>query len=287
MLSMVEKHIDFHTHTNYSDGVTKVDDVVRAARFNGLDYIAITDHDNVRALKEAHKVGKRFGIGIINGVEISTDKYHILGLGIRPKTESFVEFLELSEKYQKQVCERRVNALAKQGVPITMEKVIEVFPQSRLGKMNLWYTLAQDGECQNFFREKGITLNYEGYLSYLVQAGDETSDKETEIEPKEAIGQIHLAGGLAFIAHPFKHVKNMKELDMLVKQGLDGLEIQPAHNGRNEPFREYAKQHNLLTTYGSDWHGGVFGRAMLTGKGENVLDKKLAKALGINLEETR
>ena len=51
------------------------------------------------------------------------------------------------------------------------------------------------------------------------------------------------------------------------------------YEGTFKPFREYAKQHNLLVTYGSDWHGGIFGRAMLSDNGENVLSERLARAL--------
>jgi len=38
----------------------------------------------------------------------------------------------------------------------------------------------------------------------------------------------------------------------------------------------------MLITYGSDFHGGLFGRPILTNEGENVLDARLAEALGIS-----
>ena len=279
----MEKHIDFHTHTRYSDGLQTPEELIKVARFNGIDYLAITDHDNVRAHRNARELGRKWGVKIIPGVEVSTDKYHILGLGIDPEAETLKEFLAFSETAQREVCEGRVRGLQEQGIPISLEKVIKYCPESRLGKMNIWYSMAQDEDCRSFFRSRGIpVITYQEYNRYLDRSNNEVSDKDTDILPAEAIRQIHLAGGKAFIAHPYKQVKNMEEMDLLVSNGLDGLEIQPNHNGRNEPFREYAKQHNLLITYGSDWHGGVFDRAMLTEKGENVLDTRLAEALGIN-----
>jgi len=279
----MEKHIDFHTHTMYSDGLQNPEELIKAARFNGIDYLAITDHDNVRAHRNARELGRKWNVEIVPGVEVSTDKYHILGLGINLEAETLKDFLALSEKAQRKVCEGRIAGLQTQGIPISLEKVLKYCPESRLGKMNIWYAMAQDEECKEFFRSKGIpVITYNAYSNYIERSQSDVSDKDTEIAPREAIRQIHLAGGKAFIAHPFKEIKDMHELDVLVEQGLDGVEIQPNHNGRNEPFREYAKQHNLLVTYGSDWHGGVFDRAMLTWKGENVLESRLAEALGIN-----
>lgn len=187
-----------------------------------------------------------------------------------------------AEAQQKGVCAGRIAGLRKQNVPITLEKVVRYSPEARLGKMNIWYAMARDKECREFFRREGLDdLNWDGYKDYLDKCVESVSDQDTDISPEEAIRQIHLAKGLAFIAHPFKHVKEIKELDALVEQGLDGLEIQPNYNGQNEPFREYAKQHNLLVTYGSDWHGGIFGRPMLTDEGENILNERLAAALKI------
>jgi len=280
----MEKHIDFHTHTKYSDGLQNPEDLIKAARFNGIDYLAITDHDNIRAHRDACELGRKWGIEIIQGVEVSTDKYHILGLGINTESKSFNDFLDLSEIAQRKVCERRILGLQTHGIPISLEKVIRYCPESRLGKMNIWYSMAQDEDCKDFFRSRGIpVITYQAYSSFLDKSPNGANDKNTEIVQEEAIKQIHLAGGKAFIAHPFKEIENMGELDLLVSQGLDGLEIQPNYNGRNEPFREYAKQHNLLVTYGSDWHGGIFDRAMLTWKGENILTKRLAEAIGLEI----
>jgi len=120
--------------------------------------------------------------------------------------------------------------------------------------------------------------------------GREVVDKDTSVTPQEAIMQIHRAGGLAFIAHPFKQIKDTRkpgwfawnEMDELRWLGIDGLEIQPKDKEKNNPFRQYAIDNNLLITYGSDWHGGVFGRPPLTDKGENVLEARLAEALKLS-----
>jgi predicted metal-dependent phosphoesterase TrpH len=280
------KYIDFHLHTEYSDGVSSPEHLARVAAINDLDVIAITDHDKIDGYERARVEGEKWGLVVIPGVEVSTDKYHILGLGINPSSTRFRNFLEESAQEQKKVSIARIEVLRKQGIPITLEKLEKTFPEARLGKMNLWWAMMQDKECRAYFEEKGEKLTEELYKRYLRNnQAREPIDKNTAINSERAINEIHEADGIAIIAHPFKDVKDMAEMDELRRLGIEGLEIQANFNGQNEPFREYAKQHNLLVTYGSDWHAGLFERVMLDGKsnGENVLYERLARTL--RLEE--
>ena len=81
--------IELHSHTHYSrgmaiyyDGVCSPEEMVRAASDSGLDAIAITDHDTMEAVKEAQQAGKKYGIMVIPGEEVSSSDGHILGLNI-------------------------------------------------------------------------------------------------------------------------------------------------------------------------------------------------------------
>lgn len=283
---MTKKYIDFHLHTYFSDGILGPEEAVRTARLNDLDYFIITDHDTTAGVERARVEARKYGMTVTAGVEVSTNKYHILGLRIDEKNEDFQEFLKKSREAQRKVCERKVNYLQGRGVPITMEKVERAFPQSRLGKGNIWFTMTQDKECQEFFRKtENSPITYALYCSYIKGSpGTALEDTNTAITPEEAIRQIHKADGLALIAHPFKQIKSLEELDVLRSQGLDGLEVQPTFKGRNNETRAYAEKNNLLITYGSDWHGGIFGRGFLTNLTvENVLSKKLAEALGLEI----
>ena len=278
------KYIDFHSHTEFSDGVSSPEHLARFAALQELDIIAVTDHDKTDGYERARVEGEKWGLLVIPGVEVSTDKYHILGLGINPNSAQFDEFLAYSNLEQKKVTNARIDILKRQGVPINLEKLELVFPHSRLGKCNLYMAMLQDSECRRYFESKGEKLTDALYKKYLKNGGDkEVVDKNTGVTFARAIREIHDAGGIAIIAHPFKDVKDMKEMDDLQAAGLDGLEIQLNFNGRNEPFKEFAKVHNMLVTYGSDWHAGLFGRMMLDGKGkgENMLYPKLAEALGL------
>jgi predicted metal-dependent phosphoesterase TrpH len=74
--------IDFHVHTCYSsDSVTNLEEVVACSRKKRLNGVAVTDHGTVEgALKLLGK--KNDGLIIIPGIEVSTNRGHILGVNI-------------------------------------------------------------------------------------------------------------------------------------------------------------------------------------------------------------
>lgn len=71
---------DLHVHTNHSDGTDSVEEIIRQAEKIGLDGIAICDHDTFGGLHEAFEIETE--LLIIPGIEVSTCKGHLIGLGI-------------------------------------------------------------------------------------------------------------------------------------------------------------------------------------------------------------
>src|SRR5258707_7685749 len=68
-----------HVHRTMSEGAATPDEVIVVARAGGLDYVVITDHNNLDAKKWE---GYHDGLLVIVGIEISTTAGHVLGLGI-------------------------------------------------------------------------------------------------------------------------------------------------------------------------------------------------------------
>ncbi len=76
--------IDCHTHTIFSgDGFIRIKDAVLRAKQVGLDSIAITDHDNIKAHKQAIEISKRYNFPLILGCEIKTLSGDLLALNIK------------------------------------------------------------------------------------------------------------------------------------------------------------------------------------------------------------
>jgi hypothetical protein len=73
-----------HVHTNYSyDANTSPEELIAAARRQGVDCIAITDHNDIGGALHARRIAAETSgrpVGIIVGEEISSTDGHILGL---------------------------------------------------------------------------------------------------------------------------------------------------------------------------------------------------------------
>lgn len=281
---MKTKHIDFHTHTTYSDGELSPKQVVRFSALSGNSILAITDHDNIRGYFEAKEAAKQYGINLISGVEITTPRYHLLALNFNPEDKSLQSFIEHSRELQKERCKTRVEILQKEGLPITIERIEEEYPHSRLGKGNIKEIFYRDKKCRNYLREKHPTLSpSEIFRHYLGRSGVAGDPKpRIGVTPKEAIDIVHKAGGIIGIAHPPKDIKEMKELEILVMQGIDFLEVQPNLKAKYDyqKFEDFAERNNLPISFGSDYHGPTMDRKLLE-QGENILTESMAKLLNI------
>lgn len=68
---MVDSYVHLHQHTHYStlDGLSKVDEVVAAAKADGQPGLAITDHGNLSGGMEFYTECKKQGINPILGIE--------------------------------------------------------------------------------------------------------------------------------------------------------------------------------------------------------------------------
>jgi predicted metal-dependent phosphoesterase TrpH len=75
--------IDTHCHTKYSyDNWLEPLDLIRRAKALGLDGSVITEHYSYEASAPVEQVGRDEGFLILRGVEIATDKGHLLAYGV-------------------------------------------------------------------------------------------------------------------------------------------------------------------------------------------------------------
>ncbi|HSN89767.1 MAG TPA: PHP domain-containing protein [Anaeromyxobacteraceae bacterium] len=68
----------WHVHTTRSDGRGTVDEVARAAREAGLQFVVVTDH-NVLTPADG---GYREGVLVVQATEVSTELGHVVALGV-------------------------------------------------------------------------------------------------------------------------------------------------------------------------------------------------------------
>lgn len=90
---------ELHSHSLLShDGRDPIELILGQAAAIGLDALAITDHDEVEASREAADKASQYGLIGIPGIEVSSQAGHILGIGVTeliPKGRSFEDTIEL------------------------------------------------------------------------------------------------------------------------------------------------------------------------------------------------
>ena len=270
--------MDMHLHTIYSDGKSTVEEVVKKAYENGLEQIAICDHDSTRGVMEAIEIARKISpkLKVNKGSAELTCKYHILGYDMNIYNERLKKLLNDNSNEIKNRTKKSCEKLKDYGFEIDFEELEKMNPLcKRLSKPHISeYMINNKKICEKIKKEYGEKYVdfFEIIHNFLVK------DKIGYIQsnhkdPKEIIQTIIGAGGKAYIAHPFKEVKDFKELYILQSYGLFGIEIQPTYGAKNDRFIEYAIKHEMGLIQGSDYHGEKYPtRPML----KNDLVKKVS-----------
>ena len=75
--------IDCHCHTRFSyDNWLEPLDLIRRAKAIGLDGVVVTEHHSYEASAPVETIARDEGFLLLRGVEISTDRGHLLAYGI-------------------------------------------------------------------------------------------------------------------------------------------------------------------------------------------------------------
>lgn len=75
--------IDCHCHTKYShDNWLEPRDLLRRAKDQGLDGVVVTEHHSYEASAPVEALAAEFGLLVLRGVEVSTDRGHVLVYGV-------------------------------------------------------------------------------------------------------------------------------------------------------------------------------------------------------------
>jgi 3',5'-nucleoside bisphosphate phosphatase len=245
--------VDLHVHTTASDGLFSPAGVVQLAEEAGLKGIAITDHDTVEGIEEARAEGRKRGIELVPGVEISTmwqgKEIHMLGYHIDMYDNRLLKILKKQQEARHQRNLKIIDRLNELGIPVTYEEVIA--KKKRNARKN-----PGRPHIAEVLIDKGVVKTMdEAFDQYLGKDGKAYAVVE-RISPFEAIECIHQSGGAAVIAHPGLYEQD-DLIPLLVEKGLDGIEMNhpdhPADQKRH--YEELADQLGVLKTAGSDFHG--------------------------------
>lgn len=241
--------IDLHTHTTASDGLLLPEQLVEMASNAGVRVLAVCDHDSTDGVDAAAAAGARLGVEVIPAVEINTDvdqgEVHVLGYYIDHREAPLQEFLRRLRDGRLHRAEGMVQKLNALGIKIDFARV-RALAQGAVGRPHVAWAMVEAGAVKNVEEafERYIGRNGPAYVERL------------KVTPEEAIQVILRAGGIPVLAHPGWGVQDSM-IASLVGAGLEGIEVYyPEHTPAMQThYLALARQHNLLTTGGTDFHG--------------------------------
>jgi len=241
--------------------------LVKYAEKRGVEVLALTDHDTVDGIDSFLAVESP--VERVCGVEISISydpgTFHLVGIFIDHKNTKLLETLEKLKDARRR---RNIKLLELIGNLIgykVTEDDISTEKDGELGRPHIASFLVKKGYAKSMNDAFDKYLGKEGSL-YL---------PKDRLEFAEGVDAIHEAGGVAILAHPMTLGIDEKYYSGFTKYlkglGLDGLEVwcSDTFEDKYQMFYDIAKEHDMLISGGSDFHGdNKLSVGLGTGKGD-------------------
>lgn len=247
--------IDLHTHSTASDGSLSPAALVACAHECRITRLALTDHDTVSGLAEARDAGRKLGVDIVDGVEISATwanrTLHILGLGIDPGNSQLVAGLRAAAIARTERAREIGRRLEAAGVSEAWTLTRELAGDGLIGRAHFASMLVNHKHAKD---------NTQVFKRFMVQ-GKPGYVPASWMPMEKAVALIRDSGGVAVLAHPVAYALTTRKLRAAIEEfadaGGEGMEVV---SGRIEPadvirLARLAEEFGLWASAGSDYHG--------------------------------
>ena len=247
---------DLHSHSTYSDGLLAPAAVVQRAAARGVDFYALTDHDDTGGLAEAAAAARETSMTFVPGAELSvsweSQTIHIIALQIDASNRMLDDGLAAIRSGRDARAHRIGRALAEAGIPGAYDGARRFVTSERLiSRSHFARFLVEAGyakETKDVFKKYLV----QGKPGYVAHAWATLPD---------AVSWIHAAGGQAVVAHPGRYRVTATGMRRLLGEfrdaGGDGIEVlSPSHTpAQFTEYATYARTFGFLASTGSDYHG--------------------------------
>lgn len=252
---MMPSQIDLHCHSTISDGLLTPVELVQHAAKQGVQMLALTDHDDVSGLTEARTCALEHGLQFINGVEISVTwkrrTLHIVGLRVDPEFAPLVSGLHAIRVGRHTRAEAIAQGLAQVGIAGTLEGAYRYANQGIISRAHFARHLIEQGHAKDM---RTVFKKYmvKGKPGYVEHQWASLSD---------AVSWIINSGGVAVVAHPGRYDLGRTNMLLLMEEfrSLGGTAIEVVTGSHSvDQYAEYARlarMFGLRASAGSDYHG--------------------------------
>ena len=247
---------DLHCHSTASDGLLAPAELVRRAAGNGVDILALTDHDEICGLAEARAQAQAEGLRFIDGVEVSISwsgiTIHVVGLNIDPGNRQLQQGLHAIRQGRAERAKKMAQDLARAGIPGSLEGAYAYVDNPNLiGRTHF----------ARFLVEKRYVSDVKGAFQHYLVSGKPGYVPHQWATLQEGLAYIKAGGGIAVVAHPGRYKLTRAEMRKFLGEFRDGggagIEVITSSH-TPEQFLEYAilaREFGFLASRGSDFHG--------------------------------
>ena len=247
---------DLHCHSTASDGLLAPAALVRRAAENGVDILALTDHDELRGLVEARVEAATLGLRFIDGVEVSITwggiTIHVVGLKIDAGNQQLQQGLHAIRQGRTERAKKMAQDLERAGIPGSLEGAYAYVENPNLiGRTHF----------ARFLAEKRYVSDVKSAFQHYLVSGKPGYVPHQWATLEEALAYIKSGGGVAVVAHPGRYKLTRTEMRKFLGEFRDGggAGIEVITSGHTpEQSLEYAilaKEFGFLASRGSDFHG--------------------------------
>jgi predicted metal-dependent phosphoesterase TrpH len=247
--------IDLHSHSTHSDGSLTPALLVDYAVTQGLDALALTDHDVISGNAEAQSRAQERGILFIPGVELEINnergEFHLLGLNLCTNCGPLEARLQLVRKNRSNRNVRIIEKMNRAGVNVTSEDIDTLAAGEIVSRLHIAQYLVNQGHASSI----------KDAFARFLEKGKPFFEQKEALDLSEAISLIREAGGKTVIAHPFSLSFLWEDLKAFLlecrEEGLDGIEAYhsdyPLEDCRK--LEIFGNTRGFIITAGSDFHG--------------------------------
>ena len=248
---------DLHCHSTVSDGLLAPVEVVRRAHANGVELLALTDHDELGGLAEAAAEALALGLRFVAGAEISVSwgddtTVHVLVLGIDPANPQLAQGLSRVRAGRDARALRMAAELDKVGIHGAYAGALRFAGNP---------ALISRAHMARYIVEQGLVKDVKSVFDYWLAKGKPGYVRHAWATLEEAVNWIHGAGGMAVVAHPGHYRLARVELRALLAEfkacGGDAIEVLSGSQWADDAgeMAALARTFGFLASTGSDFHG--------------------------------
>jgi predicted metal-dependent phosphoesterase TrpH len=252
------KLADLHLHTHFSDGTYSPEELAAHARAQGLDAVALTDHDSVEGCERMETACAKEGLEFIPGAELTAEvtgqEVHILGYWMDLSSERLRGELQHFQGVRQRRVREMVTQLNDNGVSLSESLVLSLAQCEAPGRLHVARALVQ----------QGFARDHDQAFDKFLKRGRPGFVPKARMNAQDAVGLIRGAGGVAVLAHPGLY-RNDSLIGKLKDAGIDGLECWHTRHSpeASESYSRKAADLDLVATGGSDCHGMAKGQPLI------------------------